>query len=59
MGSDFLVSFIVAGKKKRLDVNAGRSALERLRVTPLEDWPREFLESQCVVTYRRIRTRQR
>jgi hypothetical protein len=47
MGSDFMVSFIAAGRKKKLDVNAGRSAIEQLRVTPLEDWPRDFLEAQC------------
>jgi hypothetical protein len=47
MGSDFLVAFLAAGRKKTLDVGAGRSALERLRITPLEDWPRDFLEDEC------------
>jgi hypothetical protein len=47
MGSDFLVSFIAAGRKKRIDTDAGRSAIERLRTTPLEEWPREFLEDHC------------
>lgn len=47
MGSDFMVSFLAAGRRKRIDVDAGRSALERLRVTPLEDWPQDFLEAQC------------
>jgi hypothetical protein len=47
MGADFLVAFIAAGRRKRLDVDAGRSALERLHATPLEEWPREFLEREC------------
>ena len=47
MGSDFLVAFLTAGKRKRIDLDAGRSKVERLRVTPLEEWPQDFLEAQC------------
>ena|ERR1700737_4175391 len=47
MGSDFLMAFLAAGRKKKLDLGAGRSALERLRITPLGEWPEDFLETQC------------
>ena len=46
VGSDFLLAFLAASRTKRLDTWAGRAALDRLRITPLEDWPPEFLESQ-------------
>lgn len=46
MSREFLVRFLIAGRDNKLDLDAGRWAIDRLRITPLEDWPEDFLGSQ-------------
>ncbi len=44
MGADFLVSFLTANPKAKIDFAAGRRATEELAAGPLSTWPAEFLD---------------
>jgi hypothetical protein len=45
MGSDFLVSFVTIGKKKKPDFAAARRRIERLAAMPHDKLPSEYLNT--------------
>lgn len=44
MGADLLLSYLTIDSEKRVDLEAGRLAIERLASTPLEEWPWGYLD---------------
>jgi len=44
MGADFLVSFLAANPKAKIDFAAGRRAIDELAAGPLSAWPAECLD---------------
>jgi hypothetical protein len=44
MGADMILSVLWIGKKKNPDFKKGEALIQKLAMTPAEEWPKEFID---------------
>lgn len=44
MGADMILSAVSISKKKKPDFKKGEALIKKLAMTPVEKWPKEFME---------------